>query len=117
MTGHMLRYLIILDYRHGVRRFFCLTKSFRNVSSFRYADFMNFDYRQTPVDGVQWFSTLITCSASDRLTNVGVSISDVRIDRPKSLAFMPELALLRFSWTWMDVVFFKNVQKSKKTHF
>ena len=44
---------------------------------------------------------------------VGVSISDVRIDRPKSLAFM-DLALLRFSW--MDVVFFKNVQKSKKPH-
>ena len=36
-----------LDYRHGERRFFCLTKSFRNVNSFRFTDLMNFDYHQT----------------------------------------------------------------------
>ena len=37
-----------LDYRH----FFCPTKP----------DFMNFDYHQTHVDGVQRFSTSIACS-------------------------------------------------------
>ena len=36
-------------------------------------------------------------------------MSDVHVDRPKSLAFV-DLALLRFSWR--DVVFFKSVQKT-----
>ena len=49
---------------HGDRFTFCATKSLKKVNSFRFTDFMSFDYHQTPVDGVQRFSTSIARSAS-----------------------------------------------------
>ena len=53
-----------LHNRHGDRCTFCATKSLKKVNSSRFTDFMSFDYHQTPVDGVQRFSTSIACSAS-----------------------------------------------------
>ena len=53
-----------LHYRHGDGCTFCATKSLKKVNSSRFTDFMSFDCRQTPVDGVRRFSTSIACSAS-----------------------------------------------------
>ena len=52
-----------LHNRDGDRCTFCATKSLKKVNSSRFTDFMSFDYHQTPVDGVQRFSTSIARSA------------------------------------------------------